>query len=104
MSRFFQGATRGHEGVRARDSCRFGAAPPVRIRCTRGRFILTITGIIVSLNRLDLEGAKPLDGERFGVLELVNRGSWYVVVSGGATSAEDRADGGHRGGVPIRRR
>ena len=27
--------------------------------------------------------------------------SWYVVVSGELMRAEDRADGGHRGGVPI---
>ena len=48
------------------------------------RFRLTITGIIGSLTQLDFDGPKPLDGERFGLLELANRRSWYVVVSGAA--------------------
>ena len=45
-----RGVKRGHEGVRAHDSCRFGACPPVCKMCTLCGFILTITGIIGSLN------------------------------------------------------
>ena len=50
------------------------------------------------MNQLDLDGAKPLDGERFGLLELVNRRSWYVVVSGAAMELRIERTGGTVGG------
>ena len=59
MSRFFQGATRGHGGVRAHDSCRSRRCLPPVARWRFGRFILTITGIIASLNPLSRPPENP---------------------------------------------
>ena len=63
VSRFFQGRHGGMKAFARAISAALGAAPPVRIRCTRGRFILTIRDLIVSLDPI-IEGPAGAVGHR----------------------------------------
>ena len=102
MSRFFQGATRGHEGVRAHGFCRFRrrlprVCPFVPLPGLR----LPIMGIIVSLNPRVFGTARAAGR---GNIRAAGAGEPAELVCSGircSDGAEDRADGGHRGAMPI---
>ena len=83
-----------------RPHSRGGRSPPTAPG-RRAGVGLTITDIIVSLTSRVFETARAAGRGNNRTAGAGDGRSWYVVVSGELMRAEDRADGGHRGGVPI---